>query len=898
MWGNITLDFIYQNNYHFGFPTTRTDNLLRITQWQYWWWFWFTYFLVLYYFLVMRLFRFRLLKFRPKIATTIRPHGKWGDLVVCLLPISWCANILSNSNLILRMLEWQAESSLFTVRVRGKQWYWVYKFELKTITDILSAPKSIGHNKWLISTFNDLKLADDYLHIIQLRSQNKWLQQYWTEIFDRNWRNSDFYVSAPQELLFNELLASKAEGHPDMPRRPSTAAQKALEAKKQRDLKNSHQWTVEEWLNQREGAPTLTHSEARRKREAYIGRTIARYQAYSVSKTITARGRESFALFMKNITSQALDEYTALQENPATARPAKTPQQKNLMEYLKTRTPVLSAAREASYVAIFDAWASKHIADPVTGVINVVAPARVLAADGLSESIVWTKQPIWLPLSYADLPSNRAADGVPKASIGSRMMITTWETHIPWCLSVLLPTHYDMPAPAPEVVAPCAPVPAPAADTITLAEYVFNMGPEASLYRSRYSRSKATSAQKLTYDAIVSAPEVVASCAPVPAPAADPITLAEYVFNMGPEASLSRSRYSLSEATSAQKLTYNAIFQKEVQKKQPLGRKLTVYNFNHSDFLEVNRWLKKSNGANLPARLIKMPLKYTDFNQLTQSEGSDFKLLRFKFNDNVELIQHKTLPHNNYLTLKQKRYQRKKIVPQKISVRYPTNYFMNLNTTFTDTNTLEVANALTSQLNSRFAGSNLYMSALIQKLLAWKKVQLLPKYSGADNKKQSATTNPYLYGNKIIFENFGNASKQYRLFKKNKVTSENVPITLARRLLRTKRTLVLPAHVNITVITNSYDVIHSWFIPGLGLKLDCIPGRATHHTLHIDNAGFYYGQCAEICGRYHHHMPIRICALPFEHFLIWWHTFGLPKLLHTNSNKKYENLYAFKKYVW
>jgi len=51
--------------------------------------------------------------------------------------------------------------------------------------------------------------------------------------------------------------------------------------------------------------------------------------------------------------------------------------------------------------------------------------------------------------------------------------------------------------------------------------------------------------------------------------------------------------------------------------------------------------------------------------------------------------------------------------------------------------------------------------------------------------------------------------------------------------------------------------------------MDCVPGRSTHHTFYVDNAGFYYGQCAEICGRYHHHMPIRVCALPFEHFLIW-----------------------------
>ena len=115
-----------------------------------------------------------------------------------------------------------------------------------------------------------------------------------------------------------------------------------------------------------------------------------------------------------------------------------------------------------------------------------------------------------------------------------------------------------------------------------------------------------------------------------------------------------------------------------------------------------------------------------------------------------------------------------------------------------------------------------------------------------------------------------------------------------------KRTLVLPAHINITVITNSYDVVHSWFIPGLGLKLDCVPGRSTHHTLYIDNVGFYYGQCAEICGRYHHHMPIRICALPFEQFLVWWHKKGLARLNRLNMQgqikaqlKPYYNITKF-----
>ena len=111
-------------------------------------------------------------------------------------------------------------------------------------------------------------------------------------------------------------------------------------------------------------------------------------------------------------------------------------------------------------------------------------------------------------------------------------------------------------------------------------------------------------------------------------------------------------------------------------------------------------------------------------------------------------------------------------------------------------------------------------------------------------------------------------TKLYRSMKKNKVRHEDMPVQLSRRLLRTKKTLVLPAHVNLTVITNSYDVVHSWFIPALGVLLVCVPGRSTHHVFYCDNVGFYYGQCAEICGRYHHHMPVRLCILPFEHFVI------------------------------
>lgn len=149
--------------------------------------------------------------------------------------------------------------------------------------------------------------------------------------------------------------------------------------------------------------------------------------------------------------------------------------------------------------------------------------------------------------------------------------------------------------------------------------------------------------------------------------------------------------------------------------------------------------------------------------------------------------------------------------------------------------------------------------------------------------------------NYTVLENFTHNElySKYNLYgavKNNKHKSELIPVTLARRLLRTKRTLILPAHINITIIASSYDVVHSWFVPGLGLKIDCVPGRSNHSTLYIDNVGFYYGQCAEICGRYHHHMPIRVCALNYEHFLLWWQTRGLGRLYRATKLQKSKSI--------
>ena len=68
---------------------------------------------------------------------------------------------------------------------------------------------------------------------------------------------------------------------------------------------------------------------------------------------------------------------------------------------------------------------------------------------------------------------------------------------------------------------------------------------------------------------------------------------------------------------------------------------------------------------------------------------------------------------------------------------------------------------------------------------------------------------PKLENNKYFSNSDHSPTVDYKLIKKNRSRQEALSVHLNRRLLRTKRTLVLPAHVNLTAITNSYDVVHS-----------------------------------------------------------------------------------------
>ena len=78
------------------------------------------------------------------------------------------------------------------------------------------------------------------------------------------------------------------------------------------------------------------------------------------------------------------------------------------------------------------------------------------------------------------------------------------------------------------------------------------------------------------------------------------------------------------------------------------------------------------------------------------------------------------------------------------------------------------------------------------------------------------------------------------------------------RLLDTDNYLILPSNCFIRFLITSSDVLHSFAVPALGIKVDAIPGRINSVGVEIYRTGLYYGQCSELCGIGHSYMPINI----------------------------------------
>nr|YP_010506500.1 cytochrome c oxidase subunit II [Volucella nigricans]QGW56736.1 cytochrome c oxidase subunit II [Volucella nigricans]UXF58218.1 cytochrome c oxidase subunit II [Volucella nigricans] len=89
------------------------------------------------------------------------------------------------------------------------------------------------------------------------------------------------------------------------------------------------------------------------------------------------------------------------------------------------------------------------------------------------------------------------------------------------------------------------------------------------------------------------------------------------------------------------------------------------------------------------------------------------------------------------------------------------------------------------------------------------------------------------------------------------------------RLLDVDNRIILPMNSQIRILVTAADVLHSWTIPALGVKIDGTPGRLNQTNFLINRPGLFFGQCSEICGANHSFMPIVIESIPMNYFIKW-----------------------------
>nr|BCL84742.1 cytochrome c oxidase subunit II [Argulus japonicus] len=93
------------------------------------------------------------------------------------------------------------------------------------------------------------------------------------------------------------------------------------------------------------------------------------------------------------------------------------------------------------------------------------------------------------------------------------------------------------------------------------------------------------------------------------------------------------------------------------------------------------------------------------------------------------------------------------------------------------------------------------------------------------------------------------------------------------RLLDVDNRTVIPLTTRIRFLVTASDVLHSWAIPSLSVKMDAVPGRLNQFTTYTYRPGLYYGQCSEICGVNHSFMPIVLEVVKMNSFIKWLSTY-------------------------
>lgn len=114
------------------------------------------------------------------------------------------------------------------------------------------------------------------------------------------------------------------------------------------------------------------------------------------------------------------------------------------------------------------------------------------------------------------------------------------------------------------------------------------------------------------------------------------------------------------------------------------------------------------------------------------------------------------------------------------------------------------------------------------------------------------------------YPDYGDISHDSVMLEKAEAEANNEPY-----LLEVDNRLIVPVGKVVKLLITADDVIHSFAVPSLWVKMDAVPGVINQSWFQIDQPGVYYGQCSELCGIKHGFMPIAVEAVPEEDFKRW-----------------------------